>query len=247
MKKIKALLSVFLIAALFIPSMTAFAAGPDDRQEIEENIGIIEEYLADNGTAVVDELNQQIIDLQDRMTGATDAEKENLEALINTTRTLIEDYESYKTGPMTRGSYHVVYSPAVASVIAYFNSMGYKLSAELLTHARDNESLDATYFPSYGNRVTFSSVYTGIINSSSTSGNGSFPKSGSTEQIDLYYGVHNFSYSKNTTNRLITITDRYDFVRGDYTGIAGVATDTMYLAQQAGTIVPFYTKILRYY
>lgn len=57
--------------------------------------------------------------------------------------------------------------------------------------------------------------------------------------MDLYYVMHASNYSTNIMDRIVTISDRYDFALGDYNGIAGAAIDTMYMAQAYGAIVPF--------
>ena len=44
-------------------------------------------------------------------------------------------------------------------------------------------------------------------------------------------------------NSSLNVSDRYDYASGDYTGVAGVAVNTMYQAQQAGILVPYYVKI----
>ena len=65
--------------------------------------------------------------------------------------------------------------------------------------------------------------------------------SGNVAQKDLYYAIHAFSWTK--SGGFVTLRDRYDFAPGDYNGIAGTAVNTMYLAQQAGVLVPFYLSI----
>lgn len=179
---------------------------------------------------------------------AYENEKENLNSLITTTKDLISDYQMYKQ-PMQmlpRGKYHITYSPAVASVIVFFNLSGYKLSAELLTHARDNNTAGSTYYPTNGDRISSSAVIQNICNGSLTEGSSLFPNAGSTIDKDLYYAIHKFKYIKAPKARTITLYDIYDYEEEkEYTGIAGVAIDTMAKAQAYGTIVPYYVRIIR--
>ncbi|MCR4709844.1 MAG: hypothetical protein K5653_06300, partial [Clostridiales bacterium] len=80
--------------------------------------------------------------------------------------------------------YHI---GAVGAVIAWFNSKGYKLSAELLDNALVNKTLNSWYYPYYGNRVDSSSVFISIKNNmTDSSGSGIFLKDGSVNGNDLY-------------------------------------------------------------
>lgn len=139
----------------------------------------------------------------------------------------------------TRGSFNIIYSPAVASVIAYFNSKGYILAAELLTHARDNDDLDSIYIPVNREIMYQSSVFMNIVNGTSSYGTSEFPDEGNTVQKDLYNAIHYFNYSRSESGRVVVIQDRYDFAKSGYDNIAGVAVETMHAAQNEGTIVPF--------
>lgn len=138
-------------------------------------------------------------------------------------------------------------SAAVATVIAYFNANKYYLSAELLTHARSNTSLNSNYSPSYGYLCNGSPLLADIWTGSALSGTGTFAKTNGVSYVldDLYYAIHKFSYSKyiSLSNSYLEVSDRYDYASGDYTGVAGVAINTMYQAQEAGILTPYYVKI----
>ena len=168
--------------------------------------------------------------------------------MITATENLIHDYSDYKlfqsSNIKIQGSYDPIYSAAVATVVAYFETNNYNLSAELLTHASDNDVVNSKYYPNYGYRCAGSPVTLGIWNSSGNfSGSGIFPKNAfaSAELNDLYYAIHKFNYKKyfSSSGNYLEISDRYDYASGDYTGVAGVAIQTMYQAQQAGVIVPY--------
>ena len=47
-----------------------------------------------------------------------------------------------------------------------------------------------------------------------------------------------------STTKTVTVKDRYDYATGDYTGIAGIAINTMVQAQNFGVIVPYYVRII---
>lgn len=151
------------------------------------------------------------------------------------------DYYNVKYCAVTRGISDVVYTELIAVVIAYFSAKGYKLSSELLTHMYKNNTLNSSYTPTYGSRIKSSSVFKSIANGKSTSGSAAFPNSGTTTTKDLYYAIHNFNYTKSSaSSKTVKISDRYDYSSGDY---SGVAIGVMKAAQDAGVLVPFYTKI----
>lgn len=174
---------------------------------------------------------------------------ENIPELIQTLET-INEICRYNEEDIERGEYafHPIYSQLVADAIAYFHVCGYYLSAELLTHAFNNTSLDSVYEPTYGYIVSQSSVYWNIANGTSNSGSSVFPNVSGTVNKDLYYAIHYFGYIRNTYYHYVYIYDRYDFEQEDtYSGLLGVAVGSMYNAQVAGVIVPFYTTITQYY
>lgn len=216
--------------------------------QMKENLAIIEEELNQQGTSVVEELNNAILWLEEEKTACTDAkEREKVQAIIDTTKRLLQEYVNYSSGIEGQGVDHPVYTPAVAAVASYFSACGYRLSFELLTHAQDNNVLDSTYIPHYGYLIDNSIVVRRIASEGITSGTAEFPNSGSTTDQDLYYAIHNFSYTFTKSTRVFVLSDRYDFALGDYNGIAGAAVDTMYMAQLTGVLVPYYVKITRVY
>ena len=173
-----------------------------------------------------------------------DADVSIVENLILTLEEMLSEYQMYKIGVLPY-KFHVIYSPAVSAVIAYFNSQGYSLAAELLTHAKNNTSLNSNYFPVNGSIVKNSSVFKSIANGTKTSGSSRFNNVGGKIDKDLYYAIHNFDFTKSSpSSKIVRLCDRYDFAPGDYSGIAGIAVDTMYKAQQAGVIVPYYVNII---
>lgn len=243
MKKIAVTL-VFIISTVLFSiesSIKASAVEPQAEEVILQNeIATINTELESDETDVVSELNEQKQYYQTLYSQTSDAEeKKKINCLIETTQELIDEYEQYINPIQTRGSFHLIYTPAVATVIAYFNNNGYKLAAELLTHAKDNDDLDSIYVPININIMHQSSVFMGIVNGTSTYGTAEFPDQGSTAEKDLYNAIHSFYYSKSESGRVVVIQDRYDFAKGGYSSVAGVAVETMYAAQNSGTIVPF--------
>ena len=95
---------------------------------------------------VVAELEKQIEYYQELLNSFISQEQaEQIGNLISTTQELINEYREYMNTEQSRGDFHLIYTPAVATVIAYFNAQNYNLAAELLTHARDNDNLDSIY------------------------------------------------------------------------------------------------------
>ncbi len=243
--KFKILMCCMLAILMLVPSITAFAAeGNTNEEAVESNIIAIEEELSENGTNVVAEINDMIADYTALLSGATtDEDIAKITSLIATLEEMRDEYALYEAG-ISPYKFHLIYSPAVTAVVAFFNSQGYKLSAELLTHAKDNTVLNSNYYPANGQRVKGSSTFTRIAYGSATKGSASFENTGNTVQKDLYYAIHAFNWTKSSaSSKTVTIRDRYDFAPGDYSGIAGIAVDTMYRAQEAGVIIPYYVNI----
>ncbi|MBO5944083.1 MAG: hypothetical protein J6Q50_02150 [Clostridia bacterium] len=211
--------------------------------EISNSIELIEDDLLSNGTDVVTELKNQISRYEKMLEDAEPEEYNQIEHLIITTEELISDYKAYQSSGAMRGSFHLIYSPAVATVIAYFNAKDYDLSAELLTHAKENDDLDSIYTPILQDDVLSSSVFNSIKNGTIYEGTKSFPNSGTTNDEDLYYAIHSFHYSKSKSGNVIVIQDRYDFKNSGYTSIGSTAISVMYAAQEAGVLVPYYSVI----
>ena len=212
--------------------------------EISNSIKNIEKDLLDNGTDVLSELEKQISRYQLMLESTETKEQINqIKSLIDTTETLAAEYEMYQNGTATRGDFHIVYSSAVASVVAYFNSKDYDLSAELLTHAKENNDLDSIYTPILQNDVLSSSVFNSIKNGVIYEGSNSFPNSGTTNDEDLYYAIHSFYYTKSESGSVVVIQDRYDFAESDFSSIGNVAINVMHKAQEAGVLVPYYSVI----
>lgn len=224
------ILSVVML--LSFSSMAFAAEAENDATNVATAISAIESKLAANDTDVISELNE----MKARVTDENQIEQ--LEEMIN-------EYEAYSNGTLAvpYGSFHLIYSPAVSAVVAYFNQQGYVLSAELLAHAKDNNVLDSAYVPSNGALMTQTAKYTELCANGLTSGTANFTTTGATVDDDFYYAIHACSYTKDVEANTITVTDRYDFAPNDWSDIQGVAVDTMYQAQEAGVIVPFQLSI----
>lgn len=242
-----------MITLFFVNSFAVYAEEKNDNMEIldteatlERVINEIEDNLEMQGSSVCDGLDQAIKMLEGEKEQSTDEEEKlKIQALIDTTQELKGDYVSYLDGITPLGVENPVYSPMVAAVASFFSINGYRLSYELLIHARDNNQLNSTYVPVYGDRIKASGV-TGKIMASNkdSSGSAAFENSGNAVEKDLYYAIHNFSYTFKKVGHTFTLTDRYDYaLSGEYTGVAGIAIDKMYEAQQMHVLVPYYVKI----
>lgn len=250
---------VYVLVFMLIWPSFVFAANDNvetqfNKVDIKNNIKLIEDDLKNMGTSVIGELNKSIEYYKSLLSSEYLNEEQitQINSLISGLHKQIYEYENY-TKNLTqneykpseykiRGIYHVAYSPAVSAVISWFNAQGYVLAAELLTHAKNNNTYNSLYSPVNGSRVKQSPVYKRIIGLSATSGKAAFPNSGTVVQKDLYYAIHGFSWTKHGYGK-ITILDKYDFAKGQYSGIAGIAVNTMYEAQQHGVIVPYGVKI----
>lgn len=149
--------------------------------KLQNEIATINTELESDSTDVVSELNKQIEYYQNLYLQTSDVEeKEKINRLIETTKGLVDEYEQYLSPIQTRSSFNLVYTPAVAAVTANFNNKGYKLAAELLTHAKDNDDLDSIYVPVNKNIMCQSSVFKEIVNETSTYGTSAFSDEGGT-------------------------------------------------------------------
>lgn len=248
MKRIlKKIISYFLMMLMLVPNTVAFAAEEKtDVQTLQENISVIEEELAENGTDVISEISEMIVEYNEMLNGTVnDEEKQQIAGLISTLEENLSEYRCYNEGIVIDRKIHPIYTPAVSAVIAYFNSNGYKLAAELLTHAEENTKLNSTYNPRYGSLVKKSATFKKIANGEKTKGSDSFSNIDGTVNKDLYYAIHKFDFTKpSKISKKVTIKGRYDFKKGEkYSGLAGLAIDTMYAAQEAGFLVPYYVSI----
>lgn len=214
----------------------------------EENFsGLIEEKLNSVGTSVISELKKQKIDYEELLdTADTQVEKEKILSLISTTEELIYDYQQSSSG-IQLYSDDEFHKQNVSAAIAFFKANGYKLSAELLTHARNNINSDSNYYPVYGSEVMSSQVTYDCLTSSEIRGTGTFSKETehSSYETDLYYAIHEFYYIKYTRNTInyIQIYDVYDFEKGKFSGLLEYLVRLIYDAQEAGIITPFNVKI----
>lgn len=246
MKKVLSLISCILIIALTAQNSFALSVSENSNEKIiAENIEIMENELEQNNTNVATELNEMMNEYrQIASTMSSREEIEQINRLITTLEELLIEYQLYADG-ITTYKYHAIYTPAIAAAIATFHGLFYLLSAELLTHAKDNTVLDSNYVPTYGARARNSDVITQIAYSDAISGSATFEKGSNFMEKDLYYAIHNFDFSKSfPTAKVVYIKDRYDFKHGDYNfDPLGIAVNTMYRAQEAGYLVPYYVNI----
>lgn len=224
----------------FLVLMIIFSNVPVYAIDNNADYNQINEYLEENNIDVANELEKLISDYQSQKNEYTSQEElDKINALIDETQSILEEYQLSQKA-------RVSFAVEIASVIAYFNSKGYKLSAELLTHMRDNKTLDSSYTPVYGYYVQASSVFRNISNGTSTSGSATFPNQGSTKEKDCYYAIHKFTYTKSSpSSKVVKINDRYDFAydKDHYNGLAGIAVTSMYSAQVYGELTPYIVKI----
>lgn len=132
-----------------------------------------------------------------------------------------------------------------AWIISYFRNKGYQLAAELLTYATVNKSKVSTYYPTNSSKVRSSDFFNSLNTKISHSGSRAFTNANSS--MDLYYALHLYNYRFTTSNKMLVITDYYDFEPEDnYGGLAGTAVRAMYNAQYYGAIVPYNVRIVQY-
>lgn len=243
-RTIVSVISCMLVILLLIqPVFALSAAETSGARLVEETVNVLEDELKANGTNVSLELHNMIDMYRDKAaTVATDEESEQINGLIRTLEDLLAEYQLYDSGISTY-KFHPIYTPAVAAVIAYFNAKKYLLAAELLTHARENTDRVSIYTPAYGARARNSEVVRNLAYGTAVSGSASFEPGDNPVDIDLYYSIHDFDFFKSSaTSKVVNIFDTYDFKHDAdaYKTIPGTAVETMYKAQEAGYLTPYF-------
>lgn len=218
---------------------------------IEESVQKIENELLKNGIDVLTEIEKQIQFYENLLDSEIDDDKVNqilniignLEYISNEFREekmALNMSFSVETNNITTSSIALI-----ASIMAYFNSNGWTLASELLSHMYTNPVVDSIYRPVNATIVNQSPVFQGIVNGDVKYGFSNFTNDGTQIGGDLYYSIHAFRYTKSDSNRTVVITDRYDFALAGYDTIAGIAVYALTTLQNQGVLKPFYTIIER--
>lgn len=250
-KFLTGLLSLVFILSVFPGYALGYQADEQpNKLTIEETVAVLEAELNEMGTSVPKELKELRTSYQAQLLEETDPECiQNLKLLINTCSKLeaaYNEYASAKNGEISMQAnkpFHPAHTVAVGAVVSWFNSQGYILSSELLMFAEENDSTNTVYHPVNKQVFRRSSTTNSILSSSKTKGSGEYNKS---DNPDLYYAVHGFSWEKKTSPDRLIITDVYDYELGDtsYGNIQQVAVNAMALAQRDGYIVPYNLEVI---
>lgn len=158
--------------------------------KMESNLNALEQSLENQGTSIEEETNKEILYYQKlRETISEPGTKAKIDSLIETLQDL---------PVLNRSDSSIRKSIAndfqISLVNAVFNSMGYKLSSELLLHAKANKNIDSVYLPVNASLILESEKIREIENGSTLSGTAVFPKTGNTNDNDLYYAIRGFNY-----------------------------------------------------
>ena len=127
-------ISLSLIMLLCI-SVPAFAV-QNPINEAAQTIAVIEDELAESNTSVLAELAE----MKARLTDADQI------AVIDD---MIEEYAAYQNGTLAipYGSFHLIYSPAVSAVVAYFNQQATSFRQSFLLMRRTTMCLIRLIYP----------------------------------------------------------------------------------------------------
>ena len=207
----------------------------------------------DSNDIVVEQLNNQIERFNSELNETLDdKKKENLQSLISKTQYLLEKYYENKT--INENEYSLFYVPVnpddievvrlcslIAEAIAAFNTLGYLLSAELLTYAFNNNNENNVYTPLYINRVYSSNKMYNILSGTKEKDIEIFEYNGCRNEKDLYFAIKHFEFRK--TNEMIYLTDKYDFdFCKDPQNPVDLVVNEVVKAQNKGIIVPFHIE-----
>lgn len=206
-----------------------------------EVINLIDDELKTNNTSVIEQLQVQIDEYQNMLVNNTYKDKEKLQALINLNKAMLKSYNRYENSKLTRKADNPTYTPLVTAAITYFKAKSYKLSAELLSFALENEQLDTYYTIENSDIIEKASKFNKIAFDTKLKGSDSFEKTGATVDDDLYYAIHAFRFEKQLPNsRTVKIEDRYDFAYNENAqSTLEKIVNSMYYAQEVGVLVPF--------
>ena len=258
--KLKKTVAVALAATMMMTTgVPAFAYTPAEKLEMQGQyeqfvnnktdalvvLNNIEAAVEKEGYTVIEGLEIGMAKFQTIYNQTEDlTEKAKLQEIITGYENMITEYQQFEANKETvnlLGVEHPVLSPAVSAIVSFFSVNNYMLSAELLTHAKENATENSTYRPVLMNHVYQTTEYVRMLNGrDGSSMAGVFNGGSSVAEKDCYYAIHGCRYYK--TGHNITIHDVYDFAPdgGDlnYDNLAGTAVNAMFMAQTAGVIVP---------
>lgn len=258
MKKILKLVSVSILSCMMALCLIVPVSAEEQSGLYEVTIADIKEELSNE--EIIQELINYTTEIKYELSITSDFEKkiqltqmiESLSELLNYVEVPEED-KTIESGFRRSSQYddeiqqqgYATGKSNAALIIAYFKNKGYNLSAELLTYATVNKSKNNTYYPTNGSKIRSSDFFNNLVSTKNHSGSSSF--TGSNSNMDLYYAIHRFNYTYTASNKLLVISDYYDFAYEDnYGGLAGVAVRAMYNAQYYGAIVPYNVRIQQY-
>ena len=253
MKKI--IFKILTVCLVFLLTFACFSGknvihlveAEDNVNQRFEAIEMIEDELNARGTSIAEELEDQITYYQQLLDEAeTERSYNNLTKLINTTYQLLAEYQAFKIDMDQNSSSEILATNnlTVTAAIAYFNSNEYVLSAELLTHASENQNIYSTYIPEHGYLIRQSLQYNTMVSQSGEYGTVTFSTTNTTIQADLHYALNAVEYRKTQSNSFIVVFDIYDFAYNSAPqGLVDWVVNLIYEAQEEGEIVPYYVEI----
>lgn len=245
------LLTIYMSMTATAPLSVVAGSAFDDCEGVGTNplqkIIQIETELSKNGTCVSGEIYKQIQEYTALLEGAEGEERDKILTLIENSTALLEKYQQVTLSSVASDSLvsrEDILEAAIASVIGFFNMLGYRLSSELLTQMYNNTRLDCVYIPLNADRMMQTTAIAEIKKNRFGAGSGVFVNEGNEIQRDSYFSLHNFRYVKSENGTLV-ITDRYDYSKNDTFGaIQDVPIGLMYEAQEMGLLVPYYVVII---
>lgn len=251
---------VSFICLLFLIQFPSDVNANDDNVSNDEDIiNYFQDYYSSNDIDVLVELNKMIQEY-DKISQYEEIDN-RLKALdiISTLQHLRDNVSDYFENMYNRETPSRILIPdplidpsdvVIAAIIVYFNTNGWNLSAELLSHAWSNTVIDSIYNPIHGNIISQSGqVQTISSNIGYITGSYYFTiEEDDTISEDLYYSIRQCQYEKiyyDEDEITFHLRDRYDFSPQNnmYDSLFNFALGTMYNYQQSGILTPFITNI----
>ncbi|HBK01565.1 MAG TPA: hypothetical protein DDY77_00845, partial [Clostridiales bacterium] len=214
-----------------------------------------DEYLENKGTSVEQILDERVTLYKKMLDNCGDDEIQegNLHRLIEATEKLKsatdEKIDTLSISTHDNIAVQENHDYNVQKVITGLISLGYDLSAELLTMAYSNKDENAFYYnPVFSGRLLSSQQFYDIAYGTEVSGDREFTSNVETRnEKDLHFAIKNYSFSKpSIDSRSVTIIDIYDFdskSSKDYSEPLKSLINQILAAQEADVIIPYNLRI----
>lgn len=152
---------------------------------------------------------------------------------------LYEDFNENMTYSFFNWFKKIFFKIVTAVGVAALRAFNWDLSAELLSHARNNTCLDSVYYPVNIGKISESPTFNDILSSNKLHDCKEFIPD--VDGKDLFYSLAHFDYYKTESNSVVELCDRYDFDPDSSYGsdLVDIANYIGSSSQEVGEIIPY--------